>query len=258
MFALPSLIDVVALFVAATLAGALNSVAGGGSFISFPTLIFTGVDALRANATSTVALWPGSLASAGAYRNLLGGRKGLPLMVAISLVGGLLGAELLIHTPESTFVHLVPYLLLLATLLFAFGRNLAAYFRSRVHGLATTSWVTVAVVVVAQLIISTYGGYFGGGIGILMLAVLALAGMENIHEMNAIKSVLAASINGIAVVTFIAAGKVDWPQAILMAVGAILGGFGGAHLAKQLDPRLVRNFVLTVAIAMTVYFFVKG
>lgn len=251
-------LNAVALFVAAFLAGVLNSVAGGGSFISFPALIFTGVQPLRANATSTVALWPGAVAAVSAYRELLGRWKALPLMAAVSLVGGFLGAELLINTPEATFVRLVPWLLLLATLLFAFGRNLSAALRSRVRGISASSGLVVVGVMVAQLIISIYGGYFGGGIGILMLSVLAVAGMENIHEMNAIKTVLQASINGVAVITFIAAGKVDWPQAVVMAVAAILGGYGGAHFAKQLDPKLVRNFVLVVAVVMTAYFFIKG
>jgi uncharacterized membrane protein YfcA len=113
-------------------------------------------------------------------------------------------------------------------------------------------------IVVIQLIIATYGGFFGGGIGILMLAALALAGMDNIHEMNALKTVLAACINGVAVVTFILAGVVSWPPAILMAIAAILGGYGGAFYASRLDPQLVRRFVLVVAIGMTIYFFVRG
>jgi len=253
-----TLLQAVILFLAAVLAGALNSVAGGGSFISFPTLIFTGVPAITANATSTVALWPGSVASVGAYRREFRPWPGLFLLGLSSLVGGLLGAELLLHTPPATFVRLIPFLLLVATLLFTFGGSLTAGLRRRVEKMEMAPWVITGALAFIQLIIATYGGYFGGGIGILMLAALALAGMENIHEMNALKTLLATCINGVAVVTFIAAGAVAWPQALVMLVGAITGGYGGAHIARQLNPLLVRRFVSVVGVVLTVYFFIRG
>ena len=250
--------DIGLLFLAAVLSGALNSVAGGGSFISFPALIFTGVPATFANATSTVALWPGSVASAGAYRDHLGDRRRHLLAVGVSLIGGILGAVLLIRTPQATFVHLVPYLLLLATVLFAFGGKAAVWLRSRTHRLTGPPWLSFGGIVVAQLAIATYGGYFGGGIGILMLAVLALAGLENIHQMNAVKTLLATCINGVAVLVFVVAGTVIWPKALLMIVGAILGGYFGAHYARRVDPLLVRRFALAVAVVMTAFFFLRG
>jgi uncharacterized membrane protein YfcA len=236
----------------------MNSVAGGGSFISFPTLIFTGVPPIPANATNTVALWPGAVASVGAYRHRLprSARVMAPL-VTISLIGGVLGAVLLLHTPQATFMHLVSYLFAIATLLFAFGKRLTQKLSHMVKSAGPPSWPTIAGIAVVQLLISVYGGFFGGGIGILMLAMLEMIRMEDIHAMNGLKALLAASINGAAVVTFILAGKVEWPQASLMIAGAIAGGYGGAHFAQKLDPRWVRAAVISVGTGMTAYFLWK-
>jgi uncharacterized membrane protein YfcA len=256
------------LFLAALLGGALNSVAGGGSFLTVPALIFTGVAAKTANITSTVAIWPGTLASVGAYRKELGAqRRELMVLGSVSLVGGILGALLLLGTSQTTFVRLLPYLLLLATLVFIFGPRLSARIRARSapmpeasKGIAALtvrpSARTLVAISAAQLAIAIYGGYFGGGIGILMLASLGLMGMENIHEMNALKTALTSAINGVAVVAFIAAGAVFWGQALLMAVGAIIGGYGAAAYARRLDPKLVRGFVIVVAVTMTAYFLI--
>jgi hypothetical protein len=250
-----------ALFVAAMLGGALNSVAGGGTFITLPTLIFTGVPPVFANTTSTVALWPGAVASVGAYRKELATQKRtLLLLGGTSLVGGILGAVLLLNTPEDLFEALLPYLLLIATLLFTFGGSIARTLRTRfgrTDSTASSTWRALVGVSLLQLIISIYGGYFGGGIGFLMLAMLTLLGMENIHTMNALKTVLASCINGVAVLTFIFSAAVLWPQAIVMVGGAITGGYGGAVLAQRLDPQLVRRFVIAVGFAMTIYFFVR-
>ncbi len=252
------------LFVAALIAGALNAVAGGGSFLSFPSLIFAGVPQVPANATNTVALWPGTLASVGAYRRELGAqRRELILLGPTSLIGGLVGAILLLLTPENAFQRLLPYLLLMATIVFILGPRVTAWVRGRSKravGLeainARPPLRTLVVISMAQLAIAIYGGYFGGGIGILMLATLGLMGMENIHEMNALKTALTSLINGIAVVTFIIAGAVFWAQALLMIVAAIIGGYGGAAYARRLDPKLVRAFVIVIAISMTTYFFI--
>jgi uncharacterized membrane protein YfcA len=256
------------LFIAAMLGGALNSVAGGGSFISFPALVITGVLPINANATSTVALWPGSVASVSAYHKELAlvNRALLVVLSVTSLIGGVLGAILLVRTSQSTFVRLIPYLLLLATLLFTFGQPITTRLRKLIHtepvgdipsGRPRLSWFALAVIAFFQLIIAIYGGYFGGGIGILMLATLGFMGMENIHVMNGLKTVLQTCINGVAVITFIIAGVVEWPQAIVMIVGAIVGGFGCAYYARKLDPRIVRGFVILVGITMTIYFFVR-
>jgi uncharacterized membrane protein YfcA len=247
------------LFAAAFLGGVLNSVAGGGSFLSFPALIVSGVPPINANATSTVALWPGSAASVGAYRRELVclNRALIIIMAMVSLLGGLLGALLLLHTPQATFARMIPYLLLVATLLFAFGPSVTRYFRVHHAESGEHSSTTRALVAFLQLVIALYGGFFGGGIGILMLATLGFIGMENIHQMNALKTVLATCINGIAVATFVAAGAVFWPQAIVMIVGAIIGGYGGAFYARKLDPKVVRTFVICVGVVMTVYFFIR-
>ncbi len=249
------------LFIAAILGGALNSVAGGGSFFTFPSLIFAGIPPIQANATSTVALWPGSVASTSAYREELATQKRLFILLlgGISLIGGVLGAILLLHTPQATFIRLIPYLLLLATLLFAFSPIITSLFRKRAGKTQKTAftWPALVGISLIQLVIATYGGYFGGGIGIMILASLGLLGMENIHEMNALKTFLQASINGVAVITFIIAGAVFWLQAIVMILGAIVGGFSGASIARLLDQRIVRGFVILVGTAMTIYFFVK-
>jgi uncharacterized membrane protein YfcA len=253
------------LFVAALWAGAQNSVAGGGSFITFPALVVTGVRVINANATSTVALWPGTLASVGAYRRELRTVPYLGTLGIISLLGGWLGAILLLHTSSSTFSRLIPLLLLGATLLFAFGPSLTAWMKRRnAAGIPSSdespnrSMRGVVGMCVGQTVIAVYGGYFGGGIGILMLAAFGLMGMENIHVMNALKTVLASCINGVAVITFIIAGAVEWPQAIVMLVGGIIGGYAGAAYARRLEPGLVRRIVLVVAILMTVYFFIRA
>ncbi len=249
--------DIILLFTAAFVAGALNSVAGGGSFFSFPALLFTGLDPKIANATNTVALWPGSAASVGAYRRELSTqRSAVKQQALVSLVGGLVGALLLLVTPSSIFRLLLPYLMLGATLLFTLSPRINALVRRADIRRATPTDTRVRSVLL-QGMISIYGGFFGGGIGILMLATLALMGLENIHEMNALKTLLATLINGIAVVTFAAAGAVAWPQALLMAMGAIVGGYLGAAVARRLNPKWVRTFVIVVGFALSAYLFVR-
>jgi hypothetical protein len=245
----------VLLFVAAVLAGAMNSVAGGGSFFSFPALIFTGVPPIPANATNTVAVWPGSVASVVSYRKRLpkSPRVMVPL-VTISIIGGVAGAVVLLHTPQATFMRLVPYLFGVATLLFAFGKRLTQKLGRIIKRTGPPSWPTLAGLTLVQFFIALYGGFFGGGIGILMLAMLEMIHIEDIHAMNALKTVLAAAINGAAVVTFIIARQVEWPQASVMIVGAVVGGFGGAHYAQKVDPRWVRATVICVGTGMTIYF----
>jgi uncharacterized membrane protein YfcA len=284
------------LFISAVLGGTLNSVAGGGSFFSFPALYLTGVPPIQANTTSTVALWPGYISSVGAYRKEFAklGRVLLLVLIGTSLIGGILGAVLLLNTSQTIFVKLIPYLLLLATLLFAFSGPITAQLRKRITEkkpqevventrivkaeVAISSLIGIAPQEVVentetmkaepaissligisalQLVISIYGGYFGGGIGILMLAALALMGMDDIHVMNALKTLLSACINGVAVVYFIVRGAVDWPQAIVMIIGAIVGGYGGAYFARKIEQEWIRSFVIVVGLVLTVYFFWK-
>jgi uncharacterized membrane protein YfcA len=247
-----------ALGLTALIAGAINSVAGGGSFLTFPALMFCGVTPIRANATNTLALWCGSLASVGAYRSHLGGqRRALMTLLITSLIGGLAGALILLRTPDATFKLLLPWLMLVATLIFIFGKHLTALLRRMVHlDINQPQHAGPFIVgVVLQLAIAIYGGFFGGGIGILMLALLTLLGYEKIHTMNALKTVLATTINGIAVVAFVLANVIAWPQAIVMIVGSIFGGYGGAILAQRVPAEVVRYVVMIVGVSMTIYFF---
>jgi uncharacterized membrane protein YfcA len=233
----------------------MNSVAGGGSFFSFPALLFTGVLPIPANATNTVAVWPGSVASVFSYWHCLpkSARVMVPL-ITISVIGGVAGAVVLLHTPQATFMTLVPYLFGVATLLFAFGKRLTSKLGSVIKRTGPPSLLTIAGLTLVQFFIALYGGFFGGGMGILMLAMLEMVHIEDIHAMNGLKALLGTAINGAAVVTFIVAGQVVWPQGILMIVAAVIGGYGGAHYAQKIDPRWVRATVITVGTGMTIYF----
>jgi uncharacterized membrane protein YfcA len=247
------------LLFAAGIAGALNALAGGGSFISFPALLFLRIPAVLANATNTVALWPGLAASAVAYLKRLNAppRVLVPLLLT-SVAGGWAGALLLLKTPQHTFLRLVPWLLLGGTLLFAFGNSIRAIAGKTavIDDLRNTSWRAILVTSIAELLVSVYGGYFGAGIGFMTLAMLAMLGMHDIHAMGAIRTLLAVAINAAAVVTFIVAGAVLWPQCAVMIAGSLAGGWFGAHYAQKADPRKVRVVVIAVGISMSVYFFV--
>ena len=249
------------LFFAAGIAGTLNALAGGGSFISFPALLFLRVPPVLANATNTVALWPGLAASSLAYLKRLNVplRLLIPLLVT-SVAGGWAGALLLLKTPQHTFLHLVPWLLLSGTLLFAFGntiRTLAGK-TSVIDDLSATSWQAIIISSLVELLVAVYGGYFGAGIGFIVLGMLAALGMRDIHAMGAIRTLLAAAVNAAAVVTFILAGAVLWRQCGVMVTGALTGGWFGAHYAQKADPRKVRALVITVGLVMSLYFFIKS
>ena len=248
----------IVLFVAAVLAGALNAVAGGGSFLSFPALLFVGVPPISANTTSTAALLPGVFASISGYReDFPKAAKFVAWLSAASLIGGLAGAVLLLRTPEADFKRLIPYLLGFATLTFVLSKRLSEWMGRDEHQVAAPSPRALAGLSAAQLVISVYGGYFGGGIGILMLATLGLMGMRNIHAMNAVKTVLAAIINTVSFVTFVFARNIVWPYAAVMIVGSTIGGYFGARYVRRFDQSLVRGFITAVGIVMTVYFFVR-
>lgn len=232
--------------------------AGGGSFVSFPALLFTRVPAVAANATNTVALWPGLAASTVAYLKRLSApmRVLLPLLIT-SVVGGWAGALLLLRTPQHTFLHLVPWLLLGGTLLFAFGNKIRAVAGrgAVVDDLRQISWQAITVTSIVELLLAVYGGYFGAGIGFVTLGMLAALGMRDILAMGAIRTLLAAAINAAAVITFIWAGAVLWPQCVVMIAGALAGGWFGAHFAQKADPQTMRYLVIGVGLAMSAYFF---
>lgn len=245
------------LFFAALLGGALNAVAGGGSFISFPALLFSGVPPVPANATNTVAIWTGLVFSGGAFRSHLNARMRVILaLLAVSLVGGIVGAILLVRTPAQTFMRVLPWLMLSATLLFIFGRRIL---RSSV--VTQSHEPTTQAILLAsffQFLVAIYGGYFGGGMGIVILAMLTAFGMADIHAMNALKTVLSSATNGVAVIVFIALHAVYWPQAAVMICGAALGGYFGARYSLRLPQAFVRGFVIAIGSGMTIYFFIRA
>lgn len=259
-------------FLAAALAGAVNAIAGGGTLLTFPSLLALGLESKVANVTSTLGLWPGSLGGAWGYRRDIAstGRRFLLFLVP-SLIGGTAGSVLLLVTEVETFDRLVPWLILAATILFMAQGAIVRWLRRHTTPMSPTSPTNHAtqrqppgeppplvknpvtpgrwlVVVLLQFLVGVYGGYFGAGIGILMLAVLGLLGLEDIHQMNGIKTLAAVCINGVAVIIFAVSGLVDWPVAAVMAVGALAGGYLGAGLAKWVGPRLVRWAVVGVGL----------
>jgi uncharacterized membrane protein YfcA len=261
------------LFATSVVAGALNAVAGGGSFLTLPALLVTGVPPVSANATATLAAWPGSIASALAYRREMTAHKTwLAMLAAVSLAGGLVGGLLLVSTSHTRFMRLLPWLLLVAAVTFTFGGRIQRFLASGretsgadaqplfpAHANAPHPAETFSAwALVLQFPIAVYGGYFGGGMGIMMLATMSLAGMKDIHEMNGVKVLLAVAINGVALAEFIANGLIAWQPGLLMAAGGIVGGYGGAALARRIDARYVRSFVTAVAWGMTIYFFARN
>lgn len=239
-----------ALALAAALAGAVNSVAGGGSLLSFPAAVAFGLPPLVANATNAVALMPGAVASALGYRREIArDRKPLFVLLPPAFAGGLLGSILLLVTPDKVFNTIVPLLVLFATALL-FRQNLAKKREMDPSG----DWVfpqSTRSAVALQFFVGVYGGYFGAGMGIMMLAILSKLGGHDIHRMNGVKSVLGAAINAIAAVMFIVAKAVDYRAAIIMAFGAILGGFAGSAIARKVKPALVRWVVVAIGFALT-------
>lgn len=244
------MVDNLIIFTAAMIAGAINSIAGGGTLISFPALLLLGRNSILANATSTIALWPGSFAAMVGFRQDLARiRRWLLFLILPSLAGGITGAVLLLRTPTATFDHLVPFLILGATLLFSAQEAVSRLIAKRAE-VASHAWIVGSFF--AQLAIGLYGGYFGAGIGILMLATLGMMGMRDLHEMNGLKNLLAVSINGVAAVYFAVSGKVIWHDALVMLCGAILGGYLGARTAKRLGRKFVRYAVIVIGFGITI------
>ena len=243
------LIHALVVLAAAFVAGALNSMAGGGTLVTFPTLIALGIPSKAANMTSTVALWPGSLGSVWGYRReLRAADPRLFAMIVPSLAGGVIGAALLAVTPTDMFDRLLPALILFATFLFMAQEPIQRWFDLTAIHDARSHWLSWTMVF--QLAVGIYGGYFGAGIGILMLAAMSLMGHTDIHQMNGVKNLLAVCINGIAAIYFIVVGTVLWQDAMVMAAGSIAGGIGGAGVARRLGRRALRRIVVAVGFAM--------
>jgi len=253
----PTLHNIV-IALAAFAAGAINSIAGGGTLISFPALVWIGVNPVMANATNSFALWPGSVAATIGFRHDLAKvRRWLWFLTIPALLGGGVGAVLLLHTSMTTFTHLVPFLILGATLLLAvqevITRRLGLV--ARAHGNPTAGWITF--VFAFQFLVGIYGGYFGGGIGILILAALGFIGLTDMHEMNGLKNLLAICINGIAALYFVFSGAVIWMDGAIMAVAAIIGGYLAARIAQRLGQTFVRRAVVAIGLGMGIALFFK-
>jgi len=242
----------VLLTLAAFAAGVMNAMAGGGSFVSFPALVFTGVPPIIANASSTVALFPGAFSSAYAYRKDFVHFEDFPFLPSwlVSLAGGASGAWLLLNTPEHAFKVIIPWLLAFATVLFTFGPKISPWLRSRVR-------IGVKTVLCLQYLVGLYGGYFGGAVGIITMALLSVLGIKDIRGMNALRTVLTGSMNAAAVVYFVIKNVVWWPQTLVMLVAAVVGGYLGAHYTRKLPPMVIRAIVTIIGVTMTVIFFVR-
>lgn len=245
------------LLLAALLAGALNALAGGGSFLTLPALVFTGLPPVVANATGTVALLPGYLAGAWGLREDLAPPPGLSLraILCLSLLGGALGAGLLLVTPDAAFRRLIPWLLLAATALFAAGPRLRAWSGRAVAGQPAGGSARAAVGVLA---VAIYGGYFNGGLGILLLALFGLLGQTQLPAMNGLKNLVSALLTAIAVLLYSLGGLVAWPQALVMMLAATAGGYAGARLSKRLPTAGLRWAIVAIGLAMSAAFFLRG
>jgi len=235
---------------AALVAGLMNAVAGGGSFFTFPALVFTGVPSIIANASSTVALFPGVLASAWGYRDDFQRFEGVSLVhvLLVSTLGGTGGALLLLYTPERTFDAIVPWLLLTATVAFTFGPWLSPMLHSSFR-------IRPATLLPTQFLIGLYAGYFGGAIGLIMLAAWSLLGLTDVKAMNPNRTLIGGSMNAAAVVCFIIAGKIWWPQTLMMLAAAVTGGYAGARIGRRMNPGHIRVVVIAISVVMTIAFF---
>lgn len=245
--------QLILMIVAGFLAGCMNTVAGGGSFITFPTLLFLGVPPIIANATNTTAMWMGTFGTIGGYREELKGHyKPLIPAMLVGVAGGLLGAWLLLSTPELVFTRMIPWLMLTATVIFASSSRLRKLAGSKDH-----PGLFAPVTLVPLFFVGIYGGYFGAAIGILTLALLALSGVTEIHRANGIKAILSFVVNGVAFASFVVAGKIEWPIAMVLSIAAILGAYVAARISRKVSAKALRQVVIGIGVALTLYYFWK-
>ena len=238
---------------AGALAGGMNALAGGGSFVTLAALIASGLPSVNANASSTIALYPAGLASAWVYRHGIGRVCGVPLRPTLiaTLAGGLIGAILLLRTPSGVFDRVLPWLLLLATVAIAAGPRLGPILRARLR-------IGLSGVLVIQVLLGIYGGYFGGAVGLMMMAVWGLLEATDVKALNPPRTLFVTAANTIAVLCFALAGAVRWREALLIGLGAVLGGYGGAQLGRRLPPPLVRAGTIAFTAGTTVTFFIRA
>src|SRR3984885_5820479 len=242
------------LVAASFIAGVINSMAGGGSFISFPAMLAIGVPPIQANATNTVALWPGQLTSVWALRTDLR-RDLLPVVCAASIVGGVSGAVVLLNTRQITFLHLVPWLLLVASLLFGISGPVSRWLRARSDQPHVPRTAAVVPLFFVLLPVCFYIGYFGAGAGFLIMSALALFGVEEMHQLNSLKVLAACLSNFCAVVTFVLSGAVMWHYCLISMVFAGAGGYVGAQYARRMNANVLRMIVVVTGVTMAAYFF---
>jgi uncharacterized protein len=254
----PISLQAVWLVVAAFIAGVLNAVAGGGSFLLFPALLGTGILPVQANATNTVALWPGQLTSIYAYRNDMrkNSRLVLPMCLA-GLLGGTAGALVLLNTPQSTFLHLVPWLLLLAATIFALSRPVTRWIERWKRTGAAVRAPRRTLVFLCTVVVCFYIGYFGAGAGFLIITLLSLFGFENLNEINALKVAATTMANGIAFLIFVVGGEVEWRYCLPAMVACAIGGYASARLARNIPQSVLRGVVIAVGFGMAAWFFWK-
>jgi uncharacterized membrane protein YfcA len=247
------MLDIIIISIAAFLAGALNAIAGGGSFLTFPALVFIGVPPIAANATSAVAVFPGYLSGAVGFMSEIRAfdRREVYVLLGLSVVGGVAGALLLLVTPSEVFSFIVPWLLLFATLLFAFDKKIREWSKSE-------TGVNPTAKTAATLAVTTYGGYFNGGLGIVLLALFSGLGFRDMNLMNGLKNALSFILSGASVVTFLLAGIVYLREGAIMMIGATLGGYIGAKLARKMPVSVIRAIVIFVGIGMSLVFFLQS
>ena len=250
------LYELLFLFAAGFFGGVLNSVAGGGSFITFPALLFVGVPPVSANATNTFASCAGYFSGAYAYRaDLYAHKRELPQIIIISLIGGVVGAWLLLQTPESLFREAIPWLLLFATLSFIFGGKINSFLKHSVSHHRHASLLGHLLLFLVLLGVCVYGGFFNAGLGIIVLSYLALAGHSNINAMNGMKLLISSAVSLIAIALFVYDGVIAWYEGGVVLCGTWVGGYIAAHIAKQLSQQHVKAFVILISCGVTGYFF---
>ncbi|MFZ1471112.1 MAG: sulfite exporter TauE/SafE family protein [Paracoccaceae bacterium] len=248
------MLTTIVLVLAGLAAGALNALAGGGTFLTFPALVWAGVPPISANATATFAALPGYLGSAWAYRSNIDvqGRPSLIRLIGVSIIGGLVGALLLLVTSAELFSGVVPWLLVFATAAFAAGPFVVK--RQMASGRSLSEMAALGVIA----LVSVYGGYFNGGLGIMLLAAFGIIGMTDLHRMNGLKNLLSAVLSVVSVATYTAAGLIDWSSLLTLGIACAIGGYLGAILAKRIrNTAALRAFIILVGIVMSIIFFVR-
>lgn len=253
-----AIVDLLTLFVAGLFGAAVNAVAGGGTFITFPAFLSTGVAAVIANASNAVAIWPGRLLSIASYRRELDRQRERAAWTgAICLLGALAGAWLLLHSTDKGFLAAVPWLMLLATLLFLFDKPISQRFGIK-DGAAHPTFLAGAILSIPLFLCAAYGSYFGGGLGVMLMPLLSLTGVKDMQQLNGLKNLLTTAITGVGAVSFVIAGAVSWPGTLAMMAGAVLGGYYGGSLARYIPAAILKKVVIALGFALSAYYFWKA